>query len=81
MCPPLFDPHETHLSFVPHTLCHYLQFASYPLGTPSHLYKTTKFGIRKFKCINIHGYVIYKHFFNFINMKGKKKNTPQKVGK
>lgn len=78
ICPPLFNPHETCLSLLPQTLCRYLQFAFCSLGTPTHLYKTTKFGIRKFN-IYIHGYIIYKHFVYFMDMKGKKQNRPQKV--
>ncbi len=62
---------------VPQTLCHYLQFASCSLGTSSHLYKTAKIGIRNFN-INIHGYIIYKHFVYFMDMKGKKQKHASK---
>jgi hypothetical protein len=44
----------------------------------NHLYKTAKFGIRKFS-INVHGYIIYKHFVYFMDMKGEKTNIPLKV--
>ncbi len=50
----LFEPQDTYLSLVAHKLLHYLQFASCSLGTPSHLYQTTKLGIKKMS-INAHG--------------------------
>ncbi len=50
----LFEPHDTYLSLVAYKLPQYLQFASCSLGTPSHLYQTTKLGIKKMS-INAHG--------------------------